>query len=236
MAETDWKLDGCCNNEQITFCCLFAVFIVVNYFLWNTFVLKPIKLLAVFIHEMSHAIACWMTCGTVKGIEVYTNEGGVTKYVGGVRIFVIPAGYLGTAFWGGAFTVLSSQRVASTVIASLMIAALILTLKFSPNKTVVGISFGFIGLNLLVIFLEWFVFSPLLVFVVLYYGVSIGTFAVYDIYDDLITRTVDGSDAKACHEVIPCCFPKCVGVQFVLVAFFFQGLAIYLALVWMGSV
>lgn len=33
-----------------------------------------------------------MTGGTVKGIEVYDNEGGVTKYIGGMRLLVIPAG------------------------------------------------------------------------------------------------------------------------------------------------
>lgn len=49
---------------------------------------------------MGHATACWMTCGTVKGIEVYGNEGGVTKYVGGWRWFIIPSGYVGGSFWG----------------------------------------------------------------------------------------------------------------------------------------
>ena len=41
---------------------------------------------------MGHATACWMTCGKVHGIEVYGNEGGVTKYTGGWRWFIIPAG------------------------------------------------------------------------------------------------------------------------------------------------
>ena len=46
-----------------------------------------------FIHaEFSHALACWMTGGKVTGIEVKSNEGGVTKYVGGWRICIIPAG------------------------------------------------------------------------------------------------------------------------------------------------
>ena len=42
--------------------------------------MKPMKLIAVFVHEMSHATACWLTCGKVEGIEVHLNEGGVTKY------------------------------------------------------------------------------------------------------------------------------------------------------------
>lgn len=49
--------------------------------------------------QMCHATACWLTCGKVEGLEVHTNEGGVTKFRGGQRWFITPAGYLGGAFW-----------------------------------------------------------------------------------------------------------------------------------------
>jgi hypothetical protein len=32
------------------------------------------KLIAVFVHELCHAMACWMTCGTVKAINVEMDE------------------------------------------------------------------------------------------------------------------------------------------------------------------
>ena len=97
----------------------------------------------------------------------------------------------------------------------------------------IALNLGFIVLTTLFIVLEYTVRHPLLEYLTLYYGVTIGTFSCLDIYDDLITRTVDGSDAKACNELIPCCLPRCVGVQFVIVALGFQALGIYLALVWM---
>lgn len=220
---------------EIVFLCCAAGYLVANFFLWNTFICKPMKLLAVFVHEMSHATACWMTGGSVKGIEVYTNEGGVTKYVGGNRYIVVPAGYLGGAFWGGFLVGISGNRVAATVAASILTFSLLISLKYSPNKTMVMLSVGFAAFTLLFILLDWLVFTPLLQFLTLYYGVFIGAFSVYDIYDDLITRTVDGSDAKACHELIPCCLPRCVGVQFAVVALIFQGLGVYFALVWMSA-
>ena len=49
--------------------------------------------------QMCHATACWMTCGSVEGLEVHTNEGGVTKYRGSARLLITPAGYMGGAFW-----------------------------------------------------------------------------------------------------------------------------------------
>ena len=215
MAGVSWTLEYCCNRLEITFLCVFAAFLLFNFIFWNTFLLKPMKLIAVFVHEMGHAIACLLTGGQVRGIEVYSNEGGVTRYAGGCRIFVIPAGYLGGALFGAFFVVMCGDRIASTVCASLFVLCLLVSLKYSPNGTLVGLSIGFVLLNLTVIFLEWYIFpggfsfSPILQFVILYYGVTIGAFSLYDIYDDLITRTVEGSDAKACHEVIPCCLPRC---------------------------
>ncbi|KAL7470734.1 hypothetical protein ACHAXS_010990, partial [Conticribra weissflogii] len=83
----DWDLSNCCTTPEIIFLSLTAGYLLLIYLLWNTTIMKPMKLIAVFVHEMSHATACWLTCGSVKAIEVYTNEGGVTKYVGGKRWF-----------------------------------------------------------------------------------------------------------------------------------------------------
>lgn len=40
--------------------------------LWRTILLKPFKLVTVFIHEASHAIACKLTCGHVRSSFVST--------------------------------------------------------------------------------------------------------------------------------------------------------------------
>jgi hypothetical protein len=107
--------------------------------------------------------------------------------------------------------------------------------SYKPNGIVVGISLAFTAINLIAIFIDWFVFTPVVEFLSLFYGVFIGFYAVLDIYDDLVTRTAEGSDAVACHQVIPCCMPRCVGVQFWIVAFVFQVIGLYMALVWMVS-
>ena len=202
----------------------------------------------------------------MHGIEVYTNEGGVTKYSGGWRWFVIPAGYLGGAFWGAVFVVMSGDRWASLAIAIIFCVGMAVSLFFAPNATMVGLNIGFIVLTVAFILVDQLAITPFLQFLTLFCkfvgsivsaqchvfpvyathaylrlllfysdGVFIGIFSVYDIWDDLITRTVEGSDAHACHKLIPCCLPRCVGVQFAVVALAFQALGLYLALVWMSS-
>lgn len=231
----DWELEKCCDNEEIVFLGLFGIYFVVDLLIWNTALGKPMKLIAVFAHEMSHATACWWTGGSVEAIEVYNNEGGVTKYRGGCRCLIIPAGYLGGAFWGGLFVAMSGNREAATVAASFFVLALLISLRYSPNGLMVCLSLVFCAITIAAILVEWLVFDPLLQFVTLFYGVFVGVFSVYDVYDDLIRRSVEGSDAHACHDLIPCCLPRCVGVQFAIVALLFQGLGLYGALVWMAS-
>lgn len=231
----EWQLSGCCGNEEIIFLSCYAGYVILFFLFQSTIVLKPMRLLAVFLHEFGHASACWVTGGSVKKIEVYQNEGGVTGYTGGCRCLVIPAGYVGCALVGGLIVAFSGSRIGSTIVAASLSASLLVSLCYKPNGTVMALSLGFASLLLACIFIEWFVFDPLLEFVTLFFGVFIGYYAVFDIYDDLVKRTAEGSDAVACHEAYPCCFPRCVGAQFWIVAFVFQGLGLYLALVWMVS-
>mmetsp|Transcript_32126 Transcript_32126/g.91115 ORF Transcript_32126/g.91115 Transcript_32126/m.91115 type:complete len:253 (-) Transcript_32126:276-1034(-) len=240
----DWSLRECCNTSQIVLISCFLGFLVINGLLFRFSIIKPLKLIAVFIHEMSHATACWLTCGKVTGIEVYDNEGGVTKYIGGVQTCIIPAGYLGCSFWGMVFIILSSDLIASTVAASGFTLALIVALFFSPNRTMVWLNLGFVAVTAALVLLQWLVpvikpggehHFPFLCFVVLYYGTFIGSFGVYDIYDDTISRSVEGSDSMACHELYPLCHPRCVGVMWALMAIIFMGTGVYFALLWMGA-
>jgi hypothetical protein len=45
----------------------------------------------VFLHELGHATAAWLTCGKVTGMEVHPDEGGVTKTMGGIQLIILPA-------------------------------------------------------------------------------------------------------------------------------------------------
>jgi hypothetical protein len=77
-----WGLDGCCQKQETIFLCFYGGYALVALLLGKTALLKPVRLLAVFVHEFGHASMCWLTGGSVKKIEVYNNEGGVTGYTG----------------------------------------------------------------------------------------------------------------------------------------------------------
>ena len=231
----NWKLDCCCGDEEVIFISLLFGYLLGFFFLWNSLLLRPMKLIAVFVHEISHAFACWIAGGKVSSIEVNNNEGGVTKYEGGKRCLVIPAGYLGCSFCGMVLVVLSGDRTASLISACIFLFALLVTLFFARNRLMLMMSVGFCALTVTFILMDRLLFDPLLQYLTLFYGVFIGSFSIYDIYDDLQTRSAERSDAHACHQLIPRCRPRIVGLSFVIVALGFQAFALYLALVWMTS-
>ena len=92
---------------------------------------------------------------------------------------------------------------------------------------------GFILVTLTATLIEWLVIKdqfPFLEFVTLFYGVFIGWYGIMDIWDDTISRTVEGSDAYACFQMWKCCLPRCVGVQFAILAVICQCTGLYVAM------
>jgi hypothetical protein len=82
MSNIAWGLNSCCDQTEVIFLCCYAGYALVALILGKTALFKPVRLLSVFVHEFGHASACWLTGGSVKKIEVYNNEGGVTGYTG----------------------------------------------------------------------------------------------------------------------------------------------------------
>jgi len=231
----NWDISNCCNTDTIVFLCCYGGYSLFTMFFMNYAIVKPMKLISIFIHEMGHASAAWLTGGKVDKIEVYENEGGVTNFRNGWKPAIIPAGYVGVSFWGGVFVALSGSKIGSTVAASIFMLALVVCLRYSPNKLLVGLNIGFIVITLAATMVEWFLFDPFLQFVTLFYGVFIGWYGIMDIWDDTISRTVEGSDAYACYQMWKCCLPRCVGVQFAILAIICQCGGLYFAMLSMES-
>jgi hypothetical protein len=84
--------------------------------------------------------------------------------------------------------------------------------------------------------IEFYLYSPILQFLILYYGVTIGIFAIADIHEDTVMREVEGSDAHACaEEACHSCSPRCIGIQWAILAIVFQLIGIWMAMVQMSA-
>ncbi|XP_021755105.1 uncharacterized protein LOC110720390 [Chenopodium quinoa] len=204
MNQPNWELKGCCNHDQRNFMITIGLFTVVILALWRTFLLTPFKLITVFLHEVSHAIACLLTCGSVEGIEVHANEGGLTRTRGGAYWLILPAGYLGSSFWGMLLVLASTNLLTARIAAGCLGVALVIVLFIAQNWTLRGLCIGFIVFLAVIWILQEKTDIHILRYVILFIGVMNSLFSVYDIYDDLISRRVNSSDAEKFAEVCPC--------------------------------
>jgi hypothetical protein len=167
----------------------------------------------------------------VREIEVFSNAGGVTRYVGGWRCIIASAGYLGEAFWGMVAVILSGGRRTATVAAGGLILSLAVSLCYKPNRTLVYLNVFYITLLSVFIFLEWYVFTPLLTYVILYFGVFFGFIAITDIADHQVARARVGSDAYHLYEESGrCCPPRCIGFWWLLNAIAMQAVGALIAI------
>ncbi|KAF0715399.1 hypothetical protein AaE_011339 [Aphanomyces astaci] len=225
-----WQLQ-CCNDDQMQ-----SIFVIVGYTilifkLWRFPLLHPFKILTVFLHELGHALAVWMTCGKVTSMEVHPNEGGVTSYAGGVALVIVPAGYLGSAVWGMAFVVASPDRLAAEIAAGILILFLLIFIYYAKNAYMRWLNAGFIVILGGLIALDRAVpgGSFALRYVILFMGVMSCLFSVYDIWDDLIARRINDSDASVFAKMTHTS-SRCWGVIWGLFALGTMGGAVYLNL------
>jgi hypothetical protein len=79
---------------------------VIVFLLWNIpqldFLLYPFRLFVTFIHEAGHSVMATFTGGRVIEFTVFSNGTGIATTAGGNRLLILPAGYLGAAFFGAA--------------------------------------------------------------------------------------------------------------------------------------
>lgn len=176
-----------------------ALVVVAGVF-WNTPVVFPVKAFVVLLHEAGHAAAAVLTGGSVDRIELTADLGGVCVSRGGWRPVVLAAGYLGSMLFGGAILVAAARtrrdaRLAATL--GLVVVALTLLLV----RSLFGFLFGVLFSTALLAAARWLPDAAndvLLKFL----GLCSIAYAVMDIKDDLVTRTVPGSDAwQMSHEL-----------------------------------
>ena len=172
---------------------------VVALFLWSSPLLFPLKIFVVFLHELSHGLAAIMTGGSIERIELSANQGGVCYTRGGIRFFVLSAGYLGSMV-GGAILLVASARSRRDRELLGLVGFVTLTVTLVWVRTLFGFGFGVLTAAAM-LGVAWKL-PPRVSDVLLQ---TLGTvsclYAVWDIGSDLIARTVPGSDAHQLGQI-----------------------------------
>lgn len=170
----------------------------IMFLLWNTFVAVPLKILIVYLHELSHALAAILTGGSVVEISLSPYQGGHAITRGGSRFLTLTSGYLGSLLIG--------------------VALLMVALKTDADRIVLGLLGAFTLLVTALYVRDWFALAfcvaagAAMLAAARYLGVAVNDlilrvigltsifYVPYDIFDDTIRRSGIRSDAYMLAE------------------------------------
>ena len=161
--------------------------------LWQLPVALPFRLMVVFLHELSHALAALVTGGAVKAIALSADEGGVTTTQGGNLFAILSAGYLGSLGFGAVILLIALRTnadralMAALGLVMLVIAALYLREAFA-------LAFA-IGAGLAMLAMARFLPRDINDLMLRLFGLLSLIYVPWDIFSDTIQRAGLRSDA-----------------------------------------
>mgnify|MGYP000951406444 CR=1 FL=1 len=168
--------------------------------LWNTDVLLPLRILTVFLHELSHAVAAIVTGGEVLSLSVSPNEGGLVTARGGSPFWITSAGYLGSLLIGAALFVLALRtHWDRTILAVFGVITLLVAAFYVRDLFALGFALATGAAMLLASHYLSLDINDLILRTI---GISSIIYAPLDIFDDTIRRAHLRSDARILAEQV----------------------------------
>lgn len=166
--------------------------------LWQTPVVVPLKILIVFFHEVSHAIATFVTGGDVLSLSVSSDQGGLVMSRGGNRFITLSAGYLGSLLIGVGLLVAATRTKADrAIMTGCGVVTLVITGLYVREVFALGFAIGLgIGMLAMARYLGHAANDMALRVI----GLTSMIYVPYDIFSDTIARSNLRSDAYMLAE------------------------------------
>ena len=172
--------------------------LLITVFLWNTGILYPVRMLAVFFHELWHLLASLSTGGRVKEFVLVPQEGGHVITEGGNAFFVGTAGYLGSLLSGIVILVLSDRTKFDRLVAGVL-GLIVVFIGFAFGDTLFTVLFCLVVGSLL-LGMALFLPSEINDLVLRFLGLSVMLYAPYDVFTDVFLSNAYLSDAGLLSE------------------------------------
>jgi len=166
--------------------------------LWQTPAVLPLKLLVVFFHEASHAVAIIATGGEVVTLSVSSDQGGFVLSRGGNRFVALTAGYLGSLVVGLGLLMAATRTIADRKVMAIC-GAMTLLIAGLYVREVFALAFGF-GTGAVMLLMARYLGHHANDLGLRVIGLASLIYVPYDIFSDTIARSDLRSDARMLAE------------------------------------
>ena len=173
---------------------LIIALLLLSIMFWDSFLLTPVKLFVVVLHELSHALTALLTGGSVEEITIDARIGGMAVTRGGWSWLVVSSGYLGSMLLGGGIFLLSLRRRTAVAVSAVTGAGLlVIAVLFVRNSF--GLIFTVLSGGVLLAAARWLP-ERWLSLTVQYLGAMSCLYALVDVKEDLLTLEHRVTDAS----------------------------------------
>lgn len=173
---------------------------LIVFVFWQSAAAFPMRMMVVFLHEMSHAIAAALTGGDVLSMTLLRGEGGSAVTRGGNLFLIASAGYLGSLLGGiGLLMIALKSRWDRIALAVLGAVTLVLTMIYM--REVFALVFG-IGTGISLMIASRYLPVQLCDMILRLLGLTSMIYVPYDIFSDTIARASMRSDARIIAETV----------------------------------
>ncbi len=96
------------------------------YVPYGGYIILPINLFVIFLHELGHAIFAILTGGDVHEVFIHANGSGYAATAGGIRFLILMGGYIGSALFGNLLLYIGIRKPQISVITLYVIIGIML--------------------------------------------------------------------------------------------------------------
>ncbi|WP_299845125.1 M50 family metallopeptidase [uncultured Roseovarius sp.] len=168
------------------------------FLLWNTPAIFPLKILIVFMHELSHGLAALLTGGMIVDITLSPQQGGQILTRGGSAFATLSAGYVGSLLIGIVLLILALRTNADRLLLGFCGVVILLVTAFYIRDSFALIFCAITGILMLAV--SRYLSIAINDMVLRVIGLTSMLYVPYDIFDDTIARSGMRSDAYMLAE------------------------------------
>lgn len=164
----------------------YLLILILVVVLWNSTIIKPLKLFTVFLHELGHALMAFTFGYGIQGFKVNLNESGYTlvQTKGWFSAFMVAnGGYLGSVLFALLILYLKRTPFKKLILGTVAILLLAVSIKFSGFSFTLLYSVLFAVFVLLLYMIQNEKINDWVIDII---GISSVAYAIYDTFVDTI--------------------------------------------------
>ena len=165
---------------------------------WKTSAVVPLKILVVFMHELSHGLAGVLTGGSIESITISPYQGGLATIRGGNFFAIASAGYLGSLLIGAGLLLVALRTDADRIVLAICGGVMLLVTALYIRDDF-ALSFC-VATGVVMLLIARYLGHAVNDMVLRVIGLTSLLYVPYDIFDDTIARSGLRSDAYILAE------------------------------------